>query len=154
MKIFIIISIAIQLLAFEDVTSEQVTQELAQVKTLIAIETKKKEEVTKKELAAIALETQKLNSQALRVKKDAEAYANKKLVNAGLTPQEEAQIIKETKIGVAKAFAGPTGLQLPSTYFSGGGTSGNAGGSNDMLSQIMTMMLANDLKLQSTGKNK
>jgi len=123
-----------------DKAKEKVTQELAQVKTLIAIETKRKEEITKKELAAIALETQKLNSQALKVKKDAEAYANKKLVTAGLTPQESAKIWKETQIGVAKAMAGPNGLTLPQMYMSG--ESGKSGNSTDMMSQILMMMMA------------
>lgn len=123
-----------------DKAKERVEQEKEQVKVLIAVETQKKQEVTKKELAEIAYETAMLEAKALRVRKDAEAYANRALVNAGLTPQEKAQIWKETQIGVAQAIAGPQGLNMPSFYMSGGDTKGN--GQGDPLQQILTMMLA------------
>lgn len=130
-----------------DKAAERVEQEKNQVKILIAIETKVKEEESNRQLAIIALKTDRLKAQAIKVTADAEAYKNRKLVVAGLTPQERAEYDLKTDIGVAKALAGPTGLQLPSTYFSGGGQSGK--GSSDMLSQIMTMMLANDLKTKN-----
>lgn len=84
-----------------DKAAERVSQEKEQVKALIAIETKLKQEETNRKLAQIALETEKLKAQAEKVKADAESYKNKKLVQAGLTPQEKAQIEKETAIGVA-----------------------------------------------------
>ena len=134
-----------------DKAAERVTKEKEQVAALIAIETMKKQEVTKKELAKIALETEKLNSQALKVKKDAEAYANKKLVQAGLTPQEQAQIYKDTQIGVAQALAGPNGITLPQMYMSGQGNGKSQNSSNDMLMQIMTMMMAQQ-SMDKVGK--
>ena len=45
-----------------------------QVKALIAIETKLKQEETNKKLAAIALETERLNAEKKKVTADAEAY--------------------------------------------------------------------------------
>lgn len=84
---------------------ERVTQEKEQVQKLIAIETQVKEEESKRQLAEIALKTAGLQSQATKVLADAEAYKNAKMVSAGLTPQEKAQIEKETAIAVAEAFA-------------------------------------------------
>ncbi len=105
-----------------DKAAERVTQEKEQVKALIAIETKLKQEETNRKLAQIALETEKLQAQAEKVKADAEAYKNKKLVSAGLTPQERAMIDKETAIGVAAEIAR---INFPQTMIIGdskGGT--------------------------------
>lgn len=105
-----------------DKAAERVTQEKEQVKALIAIETKLKQEETNKKLAEIALETEKLTAMAEKVKADAEAYKNKKLVSAGLTPQEKALIEKETAIGVAAEIAN---INFPETMIIGdskGGT--------------------------------
>lgn len=123
-----------------DKAAERVKQEQEQVKVLIAVETQKKQEITKKELAEIALQTAKLEAQALKVRKEAEAISNRALVNAGLTPQEQAQVWKETQIGVAQAIAGPQGLSMPNFYMSGSGDQKSNG--NDPLAQILTMLLA------------
>ena len=127
-----------------DKAAERVDQEKNQIKILIAIETKVKEEESNRQLALIALKTKKLLADGVKVIADAEAYKNRKLVIAGLTPQERAEYALKTEIGVAKALAGPSGITFPSTYFSAGGSS--KGGSTDMLSQLMTMMLAKDLQ--------
>lgn len=84
-----------------DKAGERVAQEKEQVKQLIAIETKLKQERTNKELAAIALETERLKSQQRKVAADAQAYENSKLVSAGLTPQERAEWEYKTAVGVA-----------------------------------------------------
>lgn len=106
-----------------DKAAERVTQEKEQVKALIAIETKLKQEETNRKLAQIALETEKLKASAEKVKADAESYKNAKLVSAGLTPQERAQIEKETAIGVAAELSK---IQFPETLIigdaKGGGT--------------------------------
>lgn len=113
-----------------DKAAERVAQEKEQVKALIAIETEKKQEVTKKELAGIALETARLEAQAVKVKADAKAYENTKLVKAGLTPQERAQIDKEIAIGVAEAISS---LSLPQVYIGSGDQKGNQGILADLL---------------------
>lgn len=64
------------------------------------------------------------NAKAMLVAKEAEAKANELLVKAGLTPLLEAQINKETSIGVARELAK---LKLPSTVISGGGGSSSGG---------------------------
>jgi hypothetical protein len=104
-----------------DKAAERVAQEKEQVKALIAIETKLKQEETNRKLAQIALETEKLNSQKKKVAADAQAYENKKLVSAGLTPQEKAQIEKETKIGVAAELSK---IKFPETMIMGGDSKG------------------------------
>ena len=99
-----------------DKAAERVTQEKEQVKALIAIETKLKQEETNRKLAEISLETEKLVAMAEKVKADAESYKNAKLVTAGLTPQEKAQYQKETAIGVAAEFSR---IQFPQTMIIG-----------------------------------
>ena len=74
-----------------DKAAERVTQEKEQVKALISIETKLKQEETNKKLAAIALETERLKATAQKVKADAEAYQNAKRVSAGLILQQRAE---------------------------------------------------------------
>lgn len=104
-----------------DKAGERVTQEKEQVKALISIETKLKQEETNKKLAVIALETEKLRAQAQKVKADAESYQNAKLVSAGLTPQQKAQLDKEIAIGVAQELAK---IKFPSTMIIGGADDG------------------------------
>ncbi|MFA8300671.1 MAG: SPFH domain-containing protein [Hyphomicrobiales bacterium] len=118
-----------------DKAAERVAQEKEQVKALISIETKLKQEETNRALAEIALKTEKLKAEAEKVKADAEAYKNTKLVNAGLTPQEKALIEKETAIGVAAELAK---IVFPSTMIIGG-TNGK-GGSTPLESLIGAAM--------------
>jgi hypothetical protein len=75
-----------------DKAAERVTKEREQIQVLIAIETQVKQEESKRELAEIALKTAKLESEAKKVRADAESYQNRQLVSAGLTPQERANI--------------------------------------------------------------
>ena len=104
-----------------DKAAERVTQEKIQVKQLIAIETKLKQEKTNKELAAIALETERLKSQQKKVAADAKAYENAKLVNAGLTPQERAEWEYKIAVGVAQEVSK---IQFPQTMLVGGNNKG------------------------------
>lgn len=104
-----------------DKAAERVTQEKEQVKQLIAIETKLKQEKTNKELAAIALETERLKSQQRKVAAEALAYENAKLVSAGLTPQEKAEWQYKTAVGVAKEISN---IKFPDTMITGGGDKG------------------------------
>jgi hypothetical protein len=76
-----------------------------------------KQENTRKQLAEIALQTARLESEQNLVRERAQAEANRLKVAAGLTPQERAQIQKDIAIGVAEKLAQ---LQLPSVYIEGG----------------------------------
>jgi hypothetical protein len=107
-----------------DKAAERVEKEREQIKKLIAIETQVKEEESKRELAEIALKTARLEAEAKKVTADADAYQNRKLVQAGLTPQERANIEKEIAIGVAAEISK---LQLPEVYMNGGADGSNAG---------------------------
>jgi hypothetical protein len=100
-----------------DKAKERMEQEKEQVKQLIAIETQLKQETTKKQLAEIALQTARLESEQNLVRERAQAEANRLKVAAGLTPQERAQIQKETAIGVAEKLAD---MKFPQVYIEGG----------------------------------
>jgi len=95
----------------------------------------------KKEVAALQAQTAIFDAQKTRTDADAKSYANARLVSAGLTPQERANIEKDTKIGVAEAISK---IVLPTTYMNGT----NGGGSNgtSMLEAILGVKL---LKLDS-----
>ncbi len=127
-----------------DKAAERVAQEKEQVKALISIETKLKQEETNKKLASIALETERLRAQAQKVKADAESYQNAKLVSAGLTPQERAKIEKETAIGVAKELAK---IKFPQMMFMG--NDGNGGGTP--LEALIGAAMAKQINFQ-TGR--
>lgn len=124
-----------------DKAAERVTQEKEQVKALIAIETKLKQEETNKKLAAIALETERLTSQRRKVKADAEAYEISKKVSAGITPEVKLKLQLDRDVRVAAEIAK---LKFPQTMIIGGG---NAKGSTPLESLIGAAMAK---QLQST----
>jgi hypothetical protein len=113
-----------------DKAAERVTQEKEQVKTLIAIETKLKQEETNKKLATIQLQTEKIQAEQRKVKADAEAYEIKKKVVAGITPEVRLQMELDAKVAVAAEIAT---LKLPATYISGSGKGGNSSILYDLL---------------------
>lgn len=100
-----------------DKAAERVAQEKEQVKALIAIETKLKQEETNKKLAAIALETERLNAQRKKVQADAEAYEIAKKVNAGITPEVKLKMQLDRDIRVAAEIAK---IKFPETMIIGG----------------------------------
>lgn len=104
-----------------DKAQERVNQEKEQVKTLIAIETKLKQEETNKKLATIQLETERLLSATVKVKADADAYEISKKVKAGITPEVKLQMELERDVKVAAEIAK---LNFPQTMIIGG----NGGG--------------------------
>ena len=84
-------------------------EEVEKMKAITAAEKEKevaiKEAQAKYETAKLNRQTAEEDAKALIVKKEAEAKANAKLVQAGLTPLEKANIEKETAIGVAREIA-------------------------------------------------
>lgn len=92
-----------------------------------------------KEVAELEAQTAILEAQKVKTDADAKAYANSKLVNAGLTPQERAQFEKDTKIGVAEALSK---IVMPSTYMNGGGSGKEA----SLLESIIGAKLLNQDK--------
>lgn len=95
-----------------------------EVEKMKAVTAAQKEKEVAKLQAEQRLVTAQLNRQAaeedakaLLVKKDAEAKANAKLVQAGLTPLERANIEKEKAIGVARELAK---MNVPQIIVTGG----------------------------------
>ena len=105
-----------------DKAAERVTQEKEQVKALISIETKLKQEETNKKLAAIALETERLNAQKKKVTADAEAYEISKKVTAGITPEVKLRMELDRDIQVAAEISK---IQFPQTMIIGDSKSGS-----------------------------
>lgn len=128
-----------------DKAGERVTQEKEQVKQLIAIETKLKQERTNKELAAIALETERLKAQQKKVSADAKAYENAKLVTAGLTPQERAEWEYKTSVGVAAELSK---LTFPQTMIIGADKK-----SGTPLESLIGAAMAKQLTTTNNGAN-
>ena len=77
------------------------------------------------EVAELAAKTSLEEAKKVKAAGEAEAYANKLKVAAGLTPLERATIDKDTKIGIATALAG---VKFPESMIISGG--GNGGGAN------------------------
>ncbi len=72
-----------------------------------------------KEVSRLAAEQAKFDAEKIKAQGEAEAFATKKKVEAGLTPLEKATIEKETKIGVAHALAQ---VKFPSSMVISGGS--------------------------------
>jgi hypothetical protein len=121
-----------------DKSAERVAQEKAQVAKLISIETQVKEEESKRQLAEIAVKTAELNSKAVKINSDAEAYANRNLVSAGLTPQERAEWEYKTAVGVAEQFSK---MATPQVVINGEGGKGG----NDLTNSIIQAEMAKKL---------
>ena len=85
-----------------------------------------------KEVATLNLQTARLQADSTRISADAESYKNAKLVTAGLTPQQKAQFIMDTQIGVAREISK---IKLPDTYFQGG-----SGGQKDGASMLESIL--------------
>ncbi|WP_066627274.1 SPFH domain-containing protein [Labilibacter marinus] len=104
-----------------DKAEERVTQEKEQVKALIAIETKLKQEETNKKLAAIALETERLLASKKKVTADAEAYEISRKVSAGITPEVKLQMELDRDVKVAAEISK---IKFPETMIMGGNSKG------------------------------
>ena len=122
-----------------DKAAERVAQEKEQVKALIAIETKLKQEETNKKLAAIALETEKLNAQKKKVTADAEAYEIARKVSAGITPEVKLQMELDRDVQVAAEIAK---INFPEVMIIGG----DKGGSSTPLESLIGAAMAKQLQ--------
>lgn len=104
-----------------DKAAERVTQEKEQVKTLIAIETDLKKERTNKELATIALETERIKAEKVRVTADAAAYEIRAKVRSGITPEVELKMRLDADV---KKVAELAKIKFPETMIITGGSEG------------------------------
>lgn len=126
---------------------------IVQGRKLIAITTAEQEaaeqteviQARKAKLVSIEnLAQAKNDAAAVLVAKRAEAEGDRLKVIAGLSPLEKAEIERDTKIGVAKALAGPDGITFPKIV-SSGGNSNSSSGALQTLELKMMNDLANDI---------
>ncbi|MEE9407057.1 MAG: hypothetical protein V3V28_03165 [Polaribacter sp.] len=88
-------------------------------------------------------EVEQYKAKSKKVAADAQYYENAKLVSAGLTPQERAELEYKTAVGVAQHIKE---LQLPSTYIEGGKNGNN--------SNLLESLISADLAKKMMGKKK
>lgn len=112
----------------------RVQLEKAQLEQTITAETAAKTASYKEQEEANLLAAAKKQAEKIRVIADAEAYEISKKVSAGITPERRLQMELDASVERTKALAGPNGLQLPNTVFSGA-NSGNSQAS--MLESIL-----------------
>ena len=120
--------------------AERAKLEKEQIKLTIAAETEAK--VAEQNVIAEKkkLEVAKLQAQSKKVSADAQYYENAKLVSAGLTPQQRADLELEKATAVAREFAKMTGPQVVIM-----GQGGKDGGSltNSLIQAEMAKKLIN-----------
>lgn len=120
-----------------DKAAERVAQEKNQVSKLINIETMVKEEESKRQLAEIALKTERLDAERRKVAADAKRY---ELSQAdGLS--EEAKYLIDAEVRKAEVVAKAIeNANFPSVFIEGGNSTGK--GSNGLLESLIGAELA------------
>lgn len=126
----------------------RVKLEKEQLEKTIAAETRAKEASYKEQEESNLLAASKKRAQRIRVTADAEAYEIKKKVVAGITPEKRLQMELDASVNRMKALAGPQGISLPSTMFSG--STGNGKDGSILESIIGAKILSGEIG----GKNK
>ncbi len=110
---------------------ERAKLEKEQIQLTIEAETKAKVAAYKVTEEQNLLDAARKTAERIRVESDAEALKNKRLVQAGLTPQERAEWEYKTAIGVAQHISN---INLPDVYISGkDGKQGQSGILEDLL---------------------
>lgn len=119
---------------------ERATLEKEQIKLTIAAETEAK--VAEQNVIAEKkkLEVAKLQAQSKKVAADAQYYENAKLVSAGLTPQEKAELELQKATAVAKEFAK---MSAPGVVIMGGDSKGGNNLTNSLIQAEMAKQLLN-----------
>ena len=123
---------------------ERATLEKAQISLTIAAETEAKVAEQNVIVERRQLEVEKLKAQSKKVAADATYYENAKRVQAGLTPQERAELELKIAVGVAHELKD---LRLPSTYIQGSSGSKNSAG-------LLETLIGAELAKNMMPKNK
>jgi hypothetical protein len=113
----------------------RVKLEKSQLEKTIAAETRAKEAKYKEQEEINLLAAEKKRVQRVRLAADADAYEISKKVHAGITPEIRLEMELNAKVKMMKALAGPDGITLPKTMFTGNQTKGGTG--NGMLESIL-----------------
>ncbi len=116
-------------------TGEKAKLEKEQIQQTIAAETAAKVALFKVQEETNLYSASIKTSQRIHVEAEAEAFKNKQLVSAGLTPQEKMKFLNERYIGVAK--------ELSQTKYPNFVSIGGSGGSNSdgLLSTLLSAKL-------------
>ena len=117
--------------------------EKEQIQQTIEAETRAKVAAFKVKEEQNLLDAARKTAERIKVESDAESLKNKRLVQAGLTPQERAEWEYKTAIGVAERISN---LNLPEVYISG------KDGSNQQ--SILEDLLGAEFAKQMMNKNK
>ena len=117
---------------------ERARLEKEQIKLTIAAETEAKVAVQNLIAEKKKFEVAQFEAKSIKVLADAESYKNKKLVIAGLTPQERAEYDLKTATAVAKEFSK---MKTPGVVITGG----NGKGSNDLTSSLIQAQMATEI---------
>jgi len=137
------------------VAAERATQEIEKIKQVTIAEKEKEVAVLNAEqsfeteaLAALtALETAK----KVRAEGEAEAAIQRALVNAGLSPREQAEFDRDTAIGVAEAMAK---INLPDVMIFGGGDGGGPLNPFDAVGLQTFMQISQGMNKSTSSNNK
>ncbi len=122
---------------------ERATLEKAQISLTIAAETEAKVAEQNVIVERRQLEVEKLKAQSKKVAADATYYENAKRVQAGLTPQERAELELAIAVGVARELKE---LKLPTTFIQG---SSNGKNSSGLLETLIGAELAKNMMPKS-----
>jgi regulator of protease activity HflC (stomatin/prohibitin superfamily) len=108
-------------LAIERTTKAKADKDVAETEALAKANVSETQATARLNVAKSNRQAEAENAKAMLITKEAEAKANRLLVQAGLTPEQKAKIDKETKIGVAHELAG---IKFPEMMVIGGGDGG------------------------------
>lgn len=124
-------------------TKERARLEKEQIKQTIAAETRLK--VAEQDLMAEKkrYEVEQYKAKSKKVAADAQAYENQRLVSAGLTPQERAQLELDKAKAVAEAFAK---MKTPEVIINSGDGKGGSDITNSLIQAEMAKQLLNKNK--------
>lgn len=111
-------------------------QKVSQTTQVVAAQTKVELAKTYSQEQQEAAKAAVYAAQKVRTDADAEAYKNRQMVSAGLTPWDKADFEMKTKIGVAEALSKIT---LPQTYMVG-----DKGGTSSILDALLSTKLLTD----------
>lgn len=118
--------------------------EKTQLEKTIQAETKAKEAKYKEQEEINLLAAAKKEAERIRVTADADAYEISKKVHAGITPEKRLQMELDAGVERTKALAGPQGITLPSTMFTGN-TNGNGNGASILESILGAKILSGEI---------
>lgn len=124
-----------------DKAAERARLEKEQIQQTIEAETEAKVAIQNRRAEAEKLEVARLRAESQRVLADAQEYENRKLVEAGLTPQQRVDFELKRADVVSKNLAG---MNIPQNLIIGG-----EGGNGNSIEALLPVVLMNQLERDS-----